>query len=689
MLRNLPEPPDGLVGRHRELAHVAEVLDRHRLVVLTGVGGVGKSRLALHAAERATRAGTRGAAWADLWTLTGDRLLLATVADALDFAEHATATSVDSLCAWLADREVLLVLDSCEHLSAACRALLVRLLGACPGVTVLATSREPLGTDGEHLVVVEPLPPETDAVELFCRHAATTGNRPVRPEDLWLAARLCRRLEGLPLALELAAGQLVHRTLEEVEGDLRSRLDLAAEPPGAGAGAGAGSGPGLGSGNFRHRTLRTTIGWSHELCEPAERLLWARFSVFRAAVDADAVHAVCADDVLRTADVERALAGLERKSVLSRADGRLQMLDTLREYGRMWLAELGQDTALSERHAAYFLRRTRRAHTDWLGPAQTEAYRWVSSAHADLCAALDHSLAARPQQALELAGLVGFFWSCCGHLPEATGYLEEALALTEEPGAVRTRALWALGVARVLCGEHEAAYRLALACERQAVAQEETEGELHAAYLLGLIHLLDGRPAAARSVVDRVLERARGGPFASMGRVLCRLVRVFAMTSAGLSEEARREADELRRGCVAHGEWWTRSYADYQLALLSLFEDRAEDATRHAVSMLHGKRLIGDSFGIALGLDLLASALAAQGAGEHAVAAYGAGENYWAAVGHPQRGTPELGPVRERYESTARSLLGDAGYDEALLDSVLRDPESVLRELLDSPSSGA
>ncbi|WP_413755443.1 ATP-binding protein [Streptomyces sp. MMBL 11-3] len=669
MLRNLPDIPDGLVGRREELAHVAAALDRHRLVVLTGPGGVGKSRLALHAADRAARSGTRGVAWADLWPLTADRLLLATVADALDFADHATAEPLDALCRWLADRDVLLVLDSCEHLPAACRALLARILAACPGVTVLVTSREPLGMDGEHQVVVDPLPPETDAVELFCRRALAAGTGPVDPEALITVVRLCRRLEGIPLALELAAGQLAHRTLHEVEHGLRLRLDLVAQTPVAG--------------NFRHRALRTTIGWSHELCEPAERLLWARFSVFRAAVDADAVRAVCTDGALSAADVERALAGLERKSVVSRVDGRFQMLDTVREYGGMWLAELGETGRLSERHAAYFLRRARRAHADWLGPAQLEAYRWVSATHADLCAGLDHLLATRPQQALELSGLLAFFWSCCGHLREATGYLEEALALTDQPGAVRTRALWALGLTRVLCGEQEAAQRLALACERQAAAQGESEGTLLAAYLLGLVHLLEGRPMAARFVVDGALESVGGRPFDSAGRVQCRLVRIFALTGEGLRDAARREATELRRDCVERGEWWTRSYADYQLALLSLFEDRPEDAAAHAASMLDGKRLIGDSFGIALGLDLLASALAAQGAGGPAVAAYGAGENYWAAVGHPQRGTPELGPVRRQYETTARSLLGDSGYDKALLDSVLRDPEAVLRELLD------
>ncbi|MFJ8935187.1 ATP-binding protein [Streptomyces sp. NPDC102365] len=672
MLRNLPDPPDELVGRRRELAHLADVLDRHRLVVLTGVGGVGKSRLALHAAGQVMRTGTRGVAWADLWPLTNPRLLLATVADALDFADHATAEPLDALCAWLAGKDVLLVLDSCEHLSAACRDLLTRLLDDCPGVTVLATSREPLGMDGEHRLVVEPLPPDSDAVELFRRRATATGTGPMGPADVVVAARVCGWLEGIPLALELAAGQLAHHTLDEVEELLRVRLDLSAQQPVR-----------AGRVHFRQRTLRTAIGWSHELCEPAERLLWARFSVFRDAVDADAVRAVCADEALRVSDVERALAGLERKSVVTRVNGRFRMLDTLREYGRMWLGELDETAVLSRRHSAYFLRRARRAHADWLGPTQIDAYRWVSAAHSDLCAALDHFLTTRPQEALELAGLLGFFWSCCGHLREATGYLEEALALTDEPGAVRTRALWSLGVARVLSGEHDAAQRLALACQRQAAAREETEGALHAAYLQGLVHLLRGRPMAARFLVDAALRGADGGPSHSVGRVLCRLVRVFALTGEGLPEQARREAGELRRECVVRGEWWTRSYAEYQLALLALFEDRAEEAAGHAAAMLDGKRRIGDSFGIALGLDLLASALAAQGAGGPAVAAYGAGENYWAAVGHPQRGTPELGPVRDQYESTARSLLGDSAYDQALLVSVLRDPESVLQELLD------
>ncbi|MGW0795813.1 ATP-binding protein [Streptomyces sp. NPDC002692] len=677
MLRNLPEAPPGFVGRRDELTHLTEALRRHRVVTLTGIGGVGKSRLALHTAEHVLRTGARGVAWADLWPLRDDRLLVATVADALDFSDHTTTVPLDALGTWLADKDVLLVLDSCEHLIAACRPVITGLLAACPALSVLVTSREPLGLPDEHVVPVGPLPPATDAVELFCRRASDAGTALTAPADLVTVARLCRRLEGMPLALELTAGQLSHRTLGEVERELGSRLDIAAD-----------DGNALPSGPARHRAVRTSVGWSHELCTPQERLLWARLSVFRDVVDADTARAVCAGGPLLASDVDRALAGLVRKSVLSRHGGLHRMLDTVREYGRMWLDELGESAELSDRHARHFLELARHADAGWPGPEQARWYGRIDRANADLCAALDHLLAVRPNAALELAGLVGFFWSCCGHLREAASYLEDALALSDESGPARTRAMWALGITRVLRGERDPSRTLAGHCHRRAQAQDDDEGLLLAAYLLGLTHLLQGLPMTARSEVDRALATMGGPPFSSMGRAMCRLVRVFALTAEGLLKEARTEAERLRADCAEFGEWWTRSYTDYQLALISLFEDRPEDATRHALSMLDGKRHIGDSFGLALGLDLLASALAARGDAETAVAAYGAGEVYWSAVGHPQRGTPELGPVRERYEDTARSLLGDA-YEEASLRSVLCDPEVVVRALLDGPVQGS
>ncbi|MFE2538418.1 ATP-binding protein [Streptomyces sp. NPDC059371] len=408
MLRNLPAVPPGFVGRRGELAHLDDALREERVVTLTGAGGVGKSRLALEAADRVLHAGERGVAWADLWPLRDDRLLVATVADAVDFADHTTDQALDSLAAWLADRDALLVLDSCEHLVGPCRRLVARLTSACPRLTVLATSREPLGVPGEHVVAVEPLPPATDAVEMFRLRAAAAGTPLSSPADMVTAARLCERLEGMPLAVELIAGQLAHRTVGEVELELGRRLDITADGPLPGP--------------PRHRAVRTTIGWSHELCAPVERLLWARMSVFREPVDATTVRLVCGGGPLPESDVDRALTGLVRKSVLSRAGSGYRMLDTVREYGRMWLDQVGESRESADRHASHFLAMARDAQAGWLGEQQARWYERLGSAHADLCAALDHLLSARPDAALELTGLLAFPWSCCGHLREAAVY---------------------------------------------------------------------------------------------------------------------------------------------------------------------------------------------------------------------------------------------------------------------------
>ncbi|MCX5192681.1 NB-ARC domain-containing protein [Streptomyces sp. NBC_00249] len=664
--------PAPFVGRDGELAALSEALTGRRLITLTGPGGVGKTRLARQAATAAAGpAGPfpDGTHWADLSPLPGERLLVNTVADALDLADHTARTLAEAVHAWIGGRRLLLVLDCCEHLTAAVRTLVRDLLDHAPHLVLLLTSREPLGLAGEHVLELGPLPYEADAGEalaLFAARARTVrpGQAPPwNPERLAAARAICARLEGVPLALELAAAQLTDHTVEELAdrlarriGPLSGRRDT--RPP-------------------RHRALRTAIGWSHEWCTPRERLLWLRLSVFGGAFDEDTARAVCSAPPLTEEEVPPLLAALVAKSVVRRVPGRTRyrMLDTIREYGAMWQAEAGEREVLRDRHAAHFLGLARAAERDWLGPRQRAAYRRVAAGHGDLCAALDHYLATAPATALELVGRVGFFWACCGYLHVARGYLERALAATrpeDADPAARVRALWALGVALLLQGEQEEAHRLAVGCEALAVgrADAEPQAALDAAYLLGLSHLLAGRPLAARIVADNVLEAVPGTPFDSASRLRCHLVRVFALTGTGLFADARAEAQSLREGCVIRQEQWMRSYADYQLALISLFEGRPAESAAHAEAMLEGKREIGDIFGTALGLDLLAAARAANGDEAAAAHAYGTGYAYWQAVGHPQRGTPELGPVRQEFERTARSVLGDRAYEAAFAEGV-------------------
>ncbi|MER5962304.1 NB-ARC domain-containing protein [Streptomyces sp. NPDC002057] len=662
----MPPERGPFVGRHSEVADVVARLGQHRLVTLVGVGGVGKSRLAARAADGPAADSFETVHWTPLWSLGSRALLTTLVADACGLSDHSSREPVDALGAWIGRRRVLLILDSCEHLVAECAELVEALLGRCPGLVVLATSREPLGVAGESLFPVAPLPPDTDALDLFTERAAAAGVSWESAEDQVAAAEVCQRLEGIPLALELAAAHLPDQPVRAMARLLRDRLGLA-EP------ADSTLQP------SRHRALRTTIGWSHELCEPRERLLWARLSVFRSDASVADVVRVCRGGPLTDEVLVEALDGLRRKSLLTLHGGRLRMLDTVREYGAMWLDELGETAATADRHARHFHEVVVSAEGDWWGPGQAAAYTRIASCHGDLCAALEHLLATDPGRAAAMAGSLGFFWACCGHLHEAGHYLEECARLTAEPAAVVAKACWALGVVRCLRGEYEAADRLGERAQRAALLAADDALLADAAYLRGLVMLLRGEPLRALDAAERALARPLG---ASPAVARCRLVRVFALTASGSLLRARAAAEDLRAESVAAGEHWTRSYTEYQLAVMALHEDRSADAAAHARAMLRDKRAIGDAFGLGLGLDLLAAALAALDEAERSATAYGAGQAFWDMVGHPQRGTPELEPLRARSERTARSRIGDTAYDESYVLATLTDPYRTLRGLL-------
>ncbi|MFD9724046.1 ATP-binding protein [Streptomyces sp. NPDC059072] len=643
------------VGRGRELAALSAALADSRVVTVVGPGGVGKSRSARRLLERADPG--RAVVWAELSGLPDASGLVDAVAAACGLADHTAREPTEALCAWLAHRSPLLVLDSCEHLVPEVRALTADLLTASPGLSVLATSREPLGVPGEHVLELPPLRPE-EALELFLGRAAVaaSGLPRNRPPALLEAARdICRHLQGIPLTLELAAAQLTRHTPQDLAARLRRHIDP------------------LTSDTLRdprrHQSLRTTIGWSHELCEPAERLLWARLSVFAGPFDEADARAVCSDEALPAAGVAAALDGLVAKSVVQKAGREHTLLDTVREYGGTWLHRLGQHDVVRRRHAAHFHRLARQADQGWLSPDQGSWYQRLRARHRDLCAALDFLLRTEPGQALDMAARVAFFWGCCGRLHEAQSYLQRALNSPRPHDTDLARPRWALGVVLLLRGEHDHAHRIALACQAAAMGsgdgREDLDGRLDAAYLLGISHLMAGRPLAARIVTDNALDGLPGTPFDSAATLRCHLARTFALTATGLRHEARAAAEELREGCAALGEHWTRSYADYQLSLISLIEDRPASAARHARAMLAAKHRLGDSFGTALGLDLLAAAHAADGDPVRAARTSGACQTLWQSVGHPQRGTPELAPLRAECERRARARLGDDAYEAA------------------------
>uniref|UniRef100_UPI00403FD77F ATP-binding protein n=1 Tax=Streptomyces sp. SJL17-4 TaxID=2967224 RepID=UPI00403FD77F len=704
---HLPDENPGFVGRRTELERVSAALAEHRLVTVTGVGGVGKTRLALRAAHRAAELYPDGAWWTDLTPLDGDRLLVALVADSVDLSDHTPGMAATGLCRRLAEERLLLVLDSCEHLAEPCARLVTELLAAAPGLTVLATGRRPLGVAGERVVALDPLPPAGgDALELL-RRAAGEEFTAAGP-----AGEICVRLEGIPLALELAAAQIRLQGAEAVRDQLGTRFDT---PPSARFDLLAHTERVWPS---RHQTLRAAIGWSHELSAPLERLLWARLSVFRGPFDLASATAVCIGGPLNRATLPGALDGLVRASVVRPPDagGRLRMLDTIRAYGATWLDRTGETGTVADRHAAHFRGLARRGETEWHGARQLRWYRTVDAHHTDLRTAFDRLLRTDPDAALDLIGSVAFAWSCRGRLREARDGLEQALLLSGARGRSRARALWALGVTLVLQGEFGPAQEVSERCAREARYTEYTEGTeyaedagdagnagdadgagrtadhgrpgdltLDAAALAGLLALTTGRPMAAHVVVGHVLDAAQGGAADSAARLRCHLVGVFALTGLGRLGEARDRALALRDLCEELDEHWTRTALEYQLALTGLLEGDPASAAGHARAMLAGTRGLGASLGVALGLDVLATALAAAGDGARAADVSGTGEAYWRSTGQPRRGLPGLRALHEKYTDTARATIGEPAYEEIFVRALTGLPQDGLDRALGDP----
>jgi predicted ATPase len=337
--------PEDLIGRAAETAAIRQLLDGRRLVTVTGLPGVGKTALSVAAAAAAAGNFADGALVVRLDTLRDEVLLPHTIMAALQVPDRFTRSPLEVLTSELRDRHLLLVLDTCEHLLGACAGLAMALLTPCPKVQILATSREPLRVPGEAELAIRPLLLR-DALALFVRRAEQAGVA-VAPENRATASSICVQLDKLPLAIELAAGQLARneaagRTaagrLADLLRHLEADYDFPRDPDQPAA---------------RHQTLRAAIGWSHELCTPAERLLWARLSVFAGSFRLSDAQDVCTTSQLPDEVVTAGLSLLTERSVLladKRAPGEYFLPVILRGYGRQMLRRLGEDAEFAERY---------------------------------------------------------------------------------------------------------------------------------------------------------------------------------------------------------------------------------------------------------------------------------------------------------------------------------------------------
>ncbi|MFJ8827082.1 ATP-binding protein [Streptomyces sp. NPDC102467] len=671
-MENFPAETTSFIGRDRELGLIEEALTRHRLITLTGVGGVGKSRLAARAARRAAPGFRDGARLISLSPLREPSLLGHVVFEELRLVDQSAGPPEDLIAEWLVTRDVLLVLDTCEHLTGECARLATRLLDAAPGLRILATSREPLGAAGEWRLEVEPLPVAADArggtvggdaVALFADRAAAAvgavGGFRLDGAERDAAVTVCRRLDGIPLAIELAAAQLPDLTMKQLDERLLHRFDTLVAPDAPGATAAP-----------RHRTLRTTIGWSHELCAPLERLLWARLSVFAAGFDLADAQAVTAGGPLSADAVPDLLDGLVSKSLVrpvpgTKAPARYRLLDTVREYGAQWLRELSEETAVLRAHLERYRDLAARADREWLSDRQTAWSARITAEHANIRAALDFALRDGLRRiALEMTGALWVFWFACGFAREGRHYLDRALAGGPEPWPEYGKALWAGGVVCVGQGALDVALRHSAELRALAATSADPTVRVAADYLEGTILTQQGEPERALITLDTAPPETLWGSYEA-ACFMNRLSLAFARIDLGDLNLGKAIANGVSTELAARGECWGRAFGDYLQALAEFGLGNWAEAAGHARASLRGKAELHDTLGVALAADLLAAATVADGQGETGARLLGAAQRLWLAFGRPQMGNAQLVAVRESAERRSLKALGEAAYTTA------------------------
>jgi predicted ATPase len=620
---NLPRPASSFVGREKEVEEVVALLqDGARLLTLTGPGGSGKTRLAIEAAAEVVPEFRNGVFWVELSPLRDPALVLETIAPAVG--------AKDGLASYIGERDMLLVLDNFEQVIEASPEL-SDLLEACPNLRFLVTSRELLRIRGEVEYAVPPLA-ELEAVELFYRRAQLK-----EPADT--VAELCRRLDNLPLAVELAAARTSVLSPTQILERLPQRLDLL---------------KGGRDAETRQQTLRSTIEWSYELLSSEEKALFVRLAVFRGGCTLEAAGQVTGADL-------DTLQSLVEKSLLRHGDERFWMLETIREYAAERLEASGGAKGIRRRHAEHFL-----ALAEEVEPHLRVEYKeWpdrLEREHDNLRASLDLLEAAgETQLALRLAGAVWVFWRDRSHMTEGRRRLESALRADERPTAARAKALNGASFLATFSGD-AATGRLqgeeALAIHRTLGDAWGTADSLH---WLGWAVAMDGDWAQAQPLLDESRQR-----FQELGDEYQTLDAAhdlaWAYGELGDRERARAlEEENLRRARELGNEQTETTILDL-LASYAVDEGRAEDALSLATESLRLYQDIGDLGGVAIELRRCASAFVLKGEAGTAVRLLASSETLYADIGGTM---PWVARMTKETLARIRAQLDEAAVAEA------------------------
>lgn len=679
----LPAELTSFVGRRRELELTRRMLGESRLVTLTGVGGVGKTRLALRTATDVRRQFPDGAWFVELASLQDPHLLPHTVARALHLDQISADPTAD-VAEWLEDRHVLMVLDNCEHVVEDCATLLGKLLAAAPRLHVLATSRHVLGVEGEHILPVPPLStPEAttpadeaahvESVELLAERAsAVKPDFRIDADDRETVAELCRRLDGLPLAIELAAVWLRTLSPTQILERLDDRFKLLTTGPRAGP--------------ARQQALDAAVAWSFDLCSPGEQLMWQRLSVFSGGFELEAAEEVCSGEGIERDNVLPLLAGLVDKSIVSRDErgdhGRswYRMLETIRQYGAARLASTGQTRAIQLRHRDRYRRLARQFGEEFFTEHQAEWFVALRREHDNIRATLDFCLdePGEASAALEIAAGIWNWWFA-GFLREGYRYLRRALELTDEPTPVRAQGLFATSNLAIHLSEFDRA--LAMLAEAGGLADRFRDDVLAARVKQCQGHALihRGDPAAAVPYLEEARDEARR---LSEPREECRALLLLSLAMGFLGD--RRDEEMSRRSlelAEQHGAESSRAWALWGLGLAQWHAGEYQDARgslREGVRLFESMRNFN---GVSFCVQGLAWCAASATPDESAACLLGAAQVVWRSIG----GNVAQAIYRqldERSETLLREGLGDARFEAALAEGASYSLEQALAAAL-------
>jgi non-specific serine/threonine protein kinase len=663
---NLPAELTSFVGRRTELATLPARIADTRLLSLTGPGGVGKTRLAVRLAERMLDSFRDGVWMVDVASLADADLLPQAIATALGVREGGPRTPLEALIEFLRGREVLLVLDTCEHLIDASARLVDALLREAPGLRVVATSREALAVSGEVVYRVpslslpespaatrDPVPVDSEAVELFIERARAVDSafRVPSGEEATVAS-ICRRLDGIPLAIELAAARVVVLSLPQIESRLDDRFRLLTGGRAAVA---------------RQRTLEATVHWSCQLLSEAERELLSRLSVFPAAWGLDAAEGICGGDGIDEADTLELLSRLVAKSLVAvehdpSGGRRYRLLEMVRQYALERLMEAGAVDRLRARHFEFFYDEFRSGHTSLRDRTQGTFVRRLAADQDNVRAALEWAFAGdgAVDRGVELAGALFWFWTKRGQFAEGRRWLERALGAGQVAPPLRARALIGLAHMSYFQGRYPEAG--SLVAEALALGRGDNDAWVvsFALFLQALASLEQGELdlAAAAAGDARDAATASGDAWQHGGPLL---VLASVAVARGAHEKAQTLYEESIDVHRQTGDVWGLGVLLSAAAALAVVQSRLDEAFTLAAEASSIAEELDDPRGIAWSLEALASLAAAHGLTDRAVRCWGASEALLDGVGSSL--APTIGWVRERFSGPARQALGADAFE--------------------------